>query len=361
VNHQANLVNDPLPVEPPSKTIAAAVGEGVESQSYLQLTSAAAVNAVSFEVSEKVFATVTIKAPELVVEDMDVNTATKDDGVRAPLDLIVVLDVNGSMRGEKLRALQDTMTFLSEQLGARDRLCVTTFSSNAQQHTPFYVMSPQRKLATAAVLSSLRAGGGTNITEGIRVASQALSARETKNKVTAVLLLSDGQDGRARTAAAPYIQDVIVPQGASLHCFGFGADHDAALLQGLAEDGNGTFAYIEDVDTVYEAFGVCLGGLMSVAAQNITLTLTIPDGEATTLAAVHTAYAHQLASDGRRATVTLPDMFWGEARDVLLEVQLSALPGVRRQVCLAASMAYLHVTDGGAEAGGLLLADSSPC
>ena len=53
----------------------------------------------------------------------------------------------------------------------------------------------------------------------------------------------------------------------SIFTFGYGGEHDADLLRGVAEAGNGLFYYIDNADSIPESFCDCLGGLLSVAAQ----------------------------------------------------------------------------------------------
>jgi hypothetical protein len=51
--------------------------------------------------------------------------------------------------------------------------------------------------------------------------------------------------------------------------FGYGADHSAEALTGIAEAGRGVYYFLETTEQVATAFGDCLGGLVSVVAQNV--------------------------------------------------------------------------------------------
>ena len=53
----------------------------------------------------------------------------------------------------------------------------------------------------------------------------------------------------------------------SVFTVGYGGEHDADLLQGVSEAGNGLFYYIDNADSIPESFCDCLGGLLSVAAH----------------------------------------------------------------------------------------------
>ena len=60
--------------------------------------------------------------------------------------------------------------------------------------------------------------------------------------------------------------------------FGFGSDHSERLLSELANAGNGAYYYVEHEDQIAPAFADALGGLLSVAAQNVTLRFEASDG-----------------------------------------------------------------------------------
>lgn len=49
-------------------------------------------------------------------------------------------------------------------------------------------------------------------------------------------------------------------------------------LQGIAKSGEGAYVFIEDEAAVGSSFGEILGGLLTVTAQNIKVTLTPLNG-----------------------------------------------------------------------------------
>lgn len=50
---------------------------------------------------------------------------------RVPIDLICVVDQSGSMGGEKIRLLKQTLIYITEQLNELDRLSIISFDTNA--------------------------------------------------------------------------------------------------------------------------------------------------------------------------------------------------------------------------------------
>ena len=65
------------------------------------------------------------------------------------------------------------------------------------------------------------------------------------------------------------LQNAISPK---IYTFGFGSDLDDAMLNAISEEGNGQSTYMEDAESIPSSFASALGGLMSMAAQNLELS-----------------------------------------------------------------------------------------
>ncbi|KAK7848636.1 e3 ubiquitin-protein ligase wavh1 [Quercus suber] len=113
---------------------------------------------------------------------------------RAPVDLVTVLDISGSMAGTKLALLKRAMGFVIQNLGSSDRLSVIAFSSTARRLFPLRRMSELGRQQALQAVNSLVANGGTNIAEGLRKGAKIMEERKEKNPVASIILLSDGQD-----------------------------------------------------------------------------------------------------------------------------------------------------------------------
>jgi len=106
--------------------------------------------------------------------------------------------------------------------------------------------------------------------------------------------------------------------GCIVNCFGFGAGHDAKLMGAIAEAGSGMYFYIESADTIASSFADCLGGLLSVVAQNIVITLR-PSANIT-IGTVQTTFP--VTKSNEITTITLRDLQSEEHRDIVVEVNL---------------------------------------
>lgn len=64
---------------------------------------------------------------------------------RQGIDLIVVIDVSGSMRGTKIELVKDTLYFLIKQLKDYDRLSFITFNDDVNFYTKLNPMTLRNK------------------------------------------------------------------------------------------------------------------------------------------------------------------------------------------------------------------------
>ncbi|KAG2326421.1 hypothetical protein Bca4012_035385 [Brassica carinata] len=250
---------------------------------------------------------------------------------RAPLDLVTVLDISGSMAGTKLALLKRAMGFVIQNLGSNDRLSVIAFSSTARRLFPLTKMSDAgRNLALQAV-NSLVANGGTNIAEGLRKGVKVMEERRDKNPVASVILLSDGRDTYTMNQPDPNYK-LLLPLSMHgceskrfqipVHCFGFGSDHDASLMHSVSEASGGTFSFIESESVIQDALAQCIGGLLSVAVQELRLEIDGICSDVHLRSIKAGSYPSLLGNDGRSGRVDIGDLYADEERDFLMSINI---------------------------------------
>lgn len=148
-------------------------------------------------------------------------TGSGDNKDRLGVDLVTVIDVSGSMQEEnKIEKLKVAMQFLIKKLSPIDRLTVIKFSDSAQRLFPLRQVTEEAQAKIIDEVKALKAGGNTNIADGLKTALQVLDDRRFKEgRVGAVMLMSDGAENRGKAAEVDVSK---VP----VHTFGFGANHD---------------------------------------------------------------------------------------------------------------------------------------
>ncbi|KAF3780598.1 Uncharacterized protein EJ110_NYTH38828 [Nymphaea thermarum] len=261
---------------------------------------------------------------------------------RAPVDLVTVLDVSGSMAGTKLALLKRAMGFVIQNLGPSDRLSVVAFSSTARRLFHLRRMSDSGRQQALQAVNALVSSGGTNIAEGLRKGAKVLEDRRERNPVCSIVLLSDGQDTYSVSAGAnqnrqmqtfdyqtflPFSIRRNTQQGQAqipVHTFGFGTDHDAASMHSISETSGGTFSFIEAESVIQDAFAQCIGGLLSVVVQELQVWFECAS-PGVSINSVHAgSYTSRVSDHGRRGLVDVGDLYAEEERDFLVDVRIPA-------------------------------------
>ena len=286
------------------------------------------------------FGVLSLAAPEV-----DASTALNAQSAAEapPIDLLVVFDKSGSMSGSKIELVKHTLKFVVSQLKPSDRICLVEFQSSASVIAPFTRCSDDKKTCLNQTISKVSAGGGTNISLGVAVGLEMFRRREKRNALSSMLVLTDGQDGSMRTIDGVFEQYADQTRQLACHSFGFGRDHDARVMNKIAEITRGTFTYIENLDAVGPAFALTLGSLTSVAAVQIEAKLDVSESAVAAgyaLSKLHTKFEHTVDEQGASATITLPDIQWGESRDVVFELTCPVRSEPATDVPLNASASY---------------------
>ena len=108
--------------------------------------------------------------------------------------------------------------------------------------TNLLIPSFSQETLKTAIEANITAHGGTYIGSGLEMGIELLNSRQTKNMLSALLLLTDGQDNQIHDYSRAMDS---LPSDVQCHTFGYGSDHQSGLLVQLAEQGNGgTFTYI---------------------------------------------------------------------------------------------------------------------
>ncbi|CAK9138728.1 unnamed protein product [Ilex paraguariensis] len=255
---------------------------------------------------------------------------------RAPVDLVTVLDVSGSMAGTKLALLKRAMGFVIQNLGSSDRLSVIAFSSTARRIFPLRRMTDTGRQEALQAVNSLLSNGGTNIAEGLRKGAKVITDRKWKNPVSSIMLLSDGQDtytvsspggSHSRTdyqSLLPLSMHRNSGTGPHIpvHAFGFGTDHDAVSMHSISETSGGTFSFIEAESVIQDAFAQCIGGLLSVVIQELQVGVECVHPRLQLSSIKAGSYKSSVMLDARSGFIEVGDLYAEEERDFLVTMDI---------------------------------------
>jgi Ca-activated chloride channel homolog len=202
-------------------------------------------------------------------------TRADDRGERPDAALTFVIDTSGSM-GEpgKLDMVKQALHALIDRLRPTDSVAVVTFNSEA---TVQRSMTPVSQRSTLhKVVDRLHAGGSTYLEDGLvkgyRVARDGFRPGATNR----VVLLSDGLANVGDTQAAPILDRVSEEAAKQITLLGVGVgnDYGDALMEQLADKGDGFVVYVSKVDQAEEVFTQQLPATVELRALDAKVQVT---------------------------------------------------------------------------------------
>ncbi|WP_172299472.1 VWA domain-containing protein [Pseudoruegeria sp. HB172150] len=171
---------------------------------------------------------------------------------RPPLNLVFLIDTSGSMQdANKLPLLKQSFRLMLSELRPEDQVAIVTYAGSAGLALEATPAGERDKIL--ASLETLEAGGSTAGQQGLLQAYSVAESMADDGEVTRVILATDG-DFNVGIYEPEALKDFIADKrdsGTYLSVLGFGRGNlDDATMQALAQNGNGTAAYI---DTLSEA------------------------------------------------------------------------------------------------------------
>eukprot|EP00210_Caulerpa_lentillifera_P004753 g4537.t1 len=278
------------------------------------------------------------------------------DSGRAPLRVSAALDRSSSMSGRKLNLLKNTMNFVLRQVEETDKLGIVSYGTTVTEELVLKASDTASKRSGAAALQNIRARETTNLSGGLfrsieQVKEDAKNEDETNpGPVNCVLLLTDGLANQGITDPAALEEAAVKALEGyppiKLHTFGYGPDHNARLLQRLAEIGGGNFYFIDEDESVPTAFADAIGGLLSVVVQNVSFELR-PASNVITIEKVFTGFRTTRNDIDGSVKILCNDLYSKERKDVIVRMKVPALLAPSdAQPILEACLKYFDVSNG---------------
>ncbi|KAL3838251.1 hypothetical protein ACJIZ3_022842 [Penstemon smallii] len=255
--------------------------------------------------------------------------------LRAPIDLVTVLDVSGSMEGSKLALVKRAVNFVIDNLGPSDRISIVSFESHARRILPLSRMTEHGRNRAKRAVDLILAYGGTNIVEGLKKGVRVLEERHFKNPVTSIVFLSDGNDNCNDPEYQHLLPASICPRNRStteddvqifpVHAFGFGSDHDPIAMHAISDSSGGTFSFIESFEMVQDAFANCIGGLLSVVIQEARLVLKSASHGVEIKSIASGRYVSEISNQESEGVIKVGDLYADENREFLINLSVPIL------------------------------------
>jgi len=186
----------------------------------------------------------------------------------APRDLTFVIDVSGSMSGQKIEQARAAGKQILRTLSPMDRFRLIDFSSDVRTFRDGYSAATRENLRAAErYLDQLEAQGSTNISGAL---DEALSMPAQPGRLPIILFLTDGQPTVGERDASVIASNVAKQRGSCrLFTFGVGADLNVSLIEQLALEGRGTASFVRPEESVERAVGIVASRLTSPLVTDV--------------------------------------------------------------------------------------------
>jgi Ca-activated chloride channel family protein len=170
------------------------------------------------------------------------------EAARIPRDVVLVVDVSGSMEGPKLDAAKQAVRAVLHGLDRGDRFRLIAFESAVHPHTPRLVEFDQRSLSQAdRWIAALHSMGGTEMVPAL---TEAFVGDTPPGRLRTVVFITDGQAWNEPELAALVARE---RRGALLFTVGIDTAVNESLLSRLARVGGGTCELVAPQGDIEEA------------------------------------------------------------------------------------------------------------
>lgn len=153
---------------------------------------------------------------------------------RKRANIVLVVDTSGSMRGDKIEEAKAGLELFLSRLLNEDRVAMITFSNTPEVVVPLGELT-QNRLQLQGAIQNIEVNGQTAMFDALREARKVLEADlEDRNRINAIVLLSDGAD----TAQTSTFDDVIRDfneTDISIFPIAYGEDAEKEALQQIAD------------------------------------------------------------------------------------------------------------------------------
>jgi Ca-activated chloride channel family protein len=264
-------------------------------------------------------------APDEYVLRVGVATRPKPASERKPSHLVFLVDVSGSMdEPTKLPLAKQALHILTDNLSARDSVALVTYAGSTRLVLP--MTSIDHKDQIHAAIDHLSANGSTGMASGIDLAYEQAMQWLRPGEISRVIVCTDGDAnvGPHSTGELLSLIESRAKRGVALSTIGFGmGNYKDAMMEQLADKGNGNNYYIDSIDAAKRVFADQLTSTLEVAAKDVKLQVDFDP----TLVARYRLIGYEnrdvADKDFRKDDVAAGQVGWGHQVTALYEVQLT--------------------------------------
>ncbi len=197
---------------------------------------------------------------------------------RPPINLGLVLDRSGSMRGPRIAAAKEAARMALSRLGSNDIIALVAYNHKVNILQPARPLS-DHELFTSAI-DRLAADGRTALFAGVKEGGRQVERLMSDRHINRVILMSDGlaNVGPSSPAELAKLGQRLGGKGISVTTIGLGLGYNEDLMQRLALASDGNHAFAETPDDLINIFNSEFGDTLSIAAKDIEIIIEVRAG-----------------------------------------------------------------------------------
>jgi Ca-activated chloride channel family protein len=173
---------------------------------------------------------------------------------------------------DRIGMVKKALRILVERLDQSDRIAIVTFDTKVNVLLPYTNATEKEKILDA--VDSIKCGGETNMGEGFRYAYQLAHEHFVPGAENRVVVMSDGMANLGHTEAEEILCTIKPYIECGIYCsiYGVGTkSYNDAMLQRLANKGNGVYAFIDSEAEARRLFVDELSASINTIASDVKI------------------------------------------------------------------------------------------
>ncbi|MRG93367.1 vWA domain-containing protein [Polyangium spumosum] len=234
------------------------------------------------------------------------------------VNLSIVIDRSGSMKGTRLRNAVNAAIGAVERLHDGDMVSVVTFDTRTEVVVPAVVIGPSTRGSVVSSISGITLGGDTCISCGIETAMAEMS-RASEGRISRMIVLSDG-DANHGLKDVPGFRSLAQrarDRAIGISTVGVDVDYNEKILSAIAVESNGRHYFVENDSALARVFEGEAEALTQAVASGAEVDIDLAPG-----VELDRVFDRSFRRNGSRITVPLGTFSGGDVKTVLVKLRV---------------------------------------
>lgn len=252
---------------------------------------------------------------QIIIEGKDLPPAAE----RSPVNLALVIDTSGSMRGDRIENARKAALEVVSRLDENDIFSLITYDSTARTLIPSGRISDRAMVERT--IRNLEASGMTALYDGVDLGASELRRYKNLNYPNRMILLSDGRANRgpSRPEELARLGEDLGEEGIVISTVGLGLQFNEDLMTQLADRSGGNAYFAKGASDLPAIVDEEIGQALAILLDQVVLEIQFPT------AMLPTRIIGRPANiQGQTVQAALPSLYSRQSRHIFVEVEIPA-------------------------------------